>query len=121
MPEFIINEEVKTDTPIIEVTIGTNNTLKPGHQIDRYGGFHKDGKHQDKGTFVADSGTPYEHRALPDGSDKKPYKKYEVVKPIEVKSGPAAPWFGQPGGGTQHELPDSIDNLLASGHIKEVP
>jgi hypothetical protein len=30
MPEFIINEDIKTETPTIEVTIGTNNTLKPG-------------------------------------------------------------------------------------------
>lgn len=30
MPEFIINEDIKTETSTIEVTIGPNNTLKPG-------------------------------------------------------------------------------------------
>ncbi len=99
----------------------SDNTLQPGHQIDRYGGWNDEKGFHDKGTFVADSGTPYGQRALPAGTDQKPYKKYEVVKPLPVKTGPAAPWFGEPGGGTQHELPDSIDNLLASGHIKEVP
>jgi len=30
MPEFIVNEDVKTDTPTVEVTITDANALKPG-------------------------------------------------------------------------------------------
>ncbi|NUP11308.1 MAG: glycohydrolase toxin TNT-related protein, partial [Polyangiaceae bacterium] len=97
------------------------STLQPGHQIDRYGGYtDESGRFRDRGTFVADTGTPYEQRALPDGSNQKPYRRYEVVRPIPVQSGPAAPWFGQPGGGTQHELPDSVENLTAQGYLREV-
>lgn len=97
-----------------------DGTLQPGHQIDRYGGYMENGEFRDRGTFVADTGTPYEQRALPDGTDQKPYRRYEVVRPIPVQTGPAAPWFGQPGGGTQHELPDSVENLTAQGYLREV-
>jgi hypothetical protein len=45
---------------------------------------------------------------------------YKVMKPIDVDAGPAAPWFGQPGGGTQYELPATIKELVASGHLKPI-
>ena len=32
------------------------------------------------------------------------YSVFEVVKPIEVKSGVVAPWFNQQGGGIQYQL-----------------
>jgi len=99
------------------------NTLQPGHVIDRYGGrVGPDGRFTDTGRYVADDGTPYGERALPAGTDQRPYRRYEVVRPIPVESGPASPWFGEPGGGTQHHLPPGgVDSLLASGHIREVP
>ncbi|WP_394355415.1 TNT domain-containing protein [Halocynthiibacter styelae] len=50
-----------------------------------------------------------------------PYRQYEVIYSIpQVNSGPAAPWFGRPGGGTQHQLPMSIDELLDQGFIRQV-
>jgi len=79
-------------------------TLQPGIQIDRYGG--------PAGNFTSPEGTPFWARALPPESLKKPYLKYEVLKPVNVNSGKAAPWFGQPGMGTQYEFSKSIQQLV---------
>lgn len=88
-------------------------TLQPGTRIDRYG--------YEGGTFVSPAGTPYPARALPPGTDKKPYNIYEVVKPIEnVQAGKVAPWFGEFGCGTQYELPSPVADLRESGHLKKV-
>ena len=38
-------------------------------------------------------------------SETRPYKVYEVTKPIpNVQEGEVAPWFGEEGGGTQYDL-----------------
>ncbi len=97
-------------------------SLEPGAKLSRYGGWvDKDGQFQDKGSFVAPQDVPYNMRALPPGTDSKPLSSYEVVKRIEqVPSGPAAPWFGEPGGGVQHDLPMSINQLLAGGYIRVI-
>jgi len=50
----------------------------------------------------------------------EPLHTYEVVKPVDVLEGPAAPYYGQPGMGTQYKLPDSIDNLVKTGVLREV-
>jgi hypothetical protein len=79
------------ETPVTE-------KLGVGTRIDRYG--------DDTGTFFAPQGTPYWMRSLPAWiADTKPYNVYEVIRPIEVQSGKAAPWFGQFGQGTQYEFP----------------
>jgi RHS repeat-associated protein len=89
----------------------SKGTLGKGTKFDRYGGTD--------GNFVADLGTPFGERALPSSYAKRNFNSYEVVKPIRgVRSGPIAPWFGQPGGGIQHELPHSIDYYLNKGYIK---
>ncbi len=87
-------------------------TLKPGTRIDRYG--------YEGGTFVSPEGTPYANRALALGTESKPYNVYEVVKPLNAQGGKIASWFGQPGGGTQYELGQSISDLLEAGIIKKV-
>jgi RHS repeat-associated protein len=87
-------------------------TLNPGTLIDRFG--------LDTGTFVAPLGTPIPLRALPPGVAGRPYGAFEVLKPIEVKAGPARPWFGQPGLGTQFELPMSVRELIQSGHLRAI-
>ncbi|CAM2748279.1 filamentous hemagglutinin [Pseudomonas gessardii] len=96
--------------------------LQPGQTFDRYGGrFDEKGNFTDQGKFVAPKDVPFDQRALPDSSLKSPYQQYEVIKPIpEVNSGNAAPWFGKPGGGTQYQLPMSIDELLKEGFIKPI-
>jgi hypothetical protein len=86
-------------------------TLSPGTRIDRFG--------HEGGTFVSPEGTPFTLRGLPPESGKKPYNIYEVVKPLDVQSGTAAPAFGG-GLGPQYELPASIDVLVKSGHLRRV-
>ena len=53
--------------------------------------------------------TPYPMRALPPGSNQKPYTIYKVLKPIDnVAACKIMPWFGEIGLGTQYELPKSV-------------
>jgi hypothetical protein len=95
-------------------------TLTPGTRISRYGGFLDEaGEFKDFGTFVAPDDVPLPMRALPRGSEARPYTVYEVLKPMEdVPSGPAAPWFGQIGLGKQLELPLPIQDLIEQGFIR---
>ena len=86
--------------------------LPSGTIIDRYG--------LGLGSFVAPEGTPIAARRLsPTTTALFPEPSaYRVVVPIEVDTGLSAPFFGQPGFGIQHKLPDSIDNLLDFGIIE---
>ncbi|GEM56358.1 hypothetical protein B0A58_00240 [Flavobacterium branchiophilum NBRC 15030 = ATCC 35035] len=100
----------------------TNTTLNKGSTFDRFGGWvDENGNFQDKGTFAGKEGTPYTERALPKGTDAKPYKRYEVIKEIPtVSKGEIIPWFGEKGGGIQYELPASINDLIKEGYIKPI-
>ena len=60
----------------------------------------------------------YSARSLPPGSENSAFYTYEVLKPFDVNSGTSAPWFDQPGGGTQYQLPMSIRELRRYGYIK---
>ena len=43
----------------------------------------------------------------------------EVVQPVNVLKGPVAPWFGQPGGGTQFILLDGpVIQLVNDGFLE---
>jgi hypothetical protein len=95
--------------------------LQPGARFDRYGGEFVDGQFVDRGDFVSPSGVPFEQRALPSSAANRPYQEYEVLQPIpNVNSGSAAPWFGQPGGGTQYQMPMSINELVRQGFIRPI-
>ncbi|MFN8397064.1 MAG: DUF4157 domain-containing protein [Bacteroidia bacterium] len=105
--------------------------LKAGDSFDRFGGrLDADGNFVDSGRFVAPYGADFGGRALPqsklDGdpsTGKKPdtLKGYKIVKDIPVLEGDAIPWFGQPGGGKQYELPEGgIDKLIKDGYIVEI-
>jgi filamentous hemagglutinin len=48
------------------------------------------------------------------------YTKYRVLKPIKSKTGIAAPWFGKPGGATQHMTNMSIRNLIRHGYLEVI-
>lgn len=85
--------------------------LEPGTRIDRYG-------RPDAGGFVSPEGVPYENRALRPGTDG--YTVYEVNKPLPVTESRATPWFNQPGGGPQYELPVDIRVLLKRNIISIV-
>ena len=71
----------------------TDATLRPGMRIDRYG--------PHSGKFASPEGTPAAARSLPPGRASEPIRSFEVLKPLEVEEGLAAPAFGQPGMGTQ--------------------
>ncbi|MDR2088480.1 MAG: TNT domain-containing protein [Clostridiales Family XIII bacterium] len=87
-------------------------TLMPGTIVDRYGG--------ETGKFVSPQGTPYANRSLPPSSDARPYNAYEVVKPIDVKSGKISPWFDQPGGGNAVSACPINRKFSSIGIFKEV-
>ncbi len=96
----------------IEGTVG-RKFLMPGELIDRYG--------FNGGKFVSPAGTPISARAVRPGTEKLPFTTFRVAKPIEVLSGGVAPWFGENGLGTQHELPVSVNTLLKRGFLDLVP
>lgn len=76
--------------------------LFPGQAIDRFG--------SEYGAFVAPAGTPYGARSIsPQSLEGSPaaacnYHAYRVRKGFRAWTGPAVPWFGQPGLGVQYEL-----------------
>jgi len=103
--------------------IGTakDNVLPEGTKLDRLG--------NEQGTFLAPAGTPLPDRALAPGSNAEVLTEYIVIKPLPVKSGDAAPAFGQPGGGIQFKSniinpetgrPATVEWLLENGYIQKV-
>lgn len=65
--------------------------------------------------------TPYPMRALPPGSNQKPYTIYRVLKPIDnVAASKIMPWFGEIGLGAQYELPKSVKLYIEAGYLEEV-
>ncbi|GAA5186658.1 hypothetical protein GCM10023322_33410 [Rugosimonospora acidiphila] len=87
----------------------TRQTLLPGYRLDRFG--------FTGGTFLSPIGTAFNARSLPPQNLSTPpfppdtapaplanYHTYCILKPFSVDSGSIAPWFAQPGGGTQFEL-----------------
>jgi hypothetical protein len=103
-------------------------TLLPGYRLDRFG--------FPGGTYLAPLGTPFGSRSLPPANLSTPetaplanYHVYCVLKAFTVDSGPTAPWFGQPGMGTQFKLEQrhlteagsqlSITWLVENGYLVE--
>ena len=86
--------------------------LQPGEMFDRFG--------LDTGRFASPAGTPAYMRSLPPGATESPYSMFRVLKPLDVQSGTAAPWFGQPGGGVQYQFSQSIQSLIKNGYIERV-
>lgn len=84
--------------------------------VDRYGA--------PSGTFVSPAdpeSATYGARALPYDKNKMPFHRYEVLKPIPVKAGKAAWWFGEPGGAVQYKTEKTVQQLIDDGSLKEVP
>lgn len=90
----------------------SSGQLRKGEKFQRYG--------SDGGTFAAPAGTPKEALSLPP-QNTGVASNWEVLESIPVDKGPAAPWFGQPGGGTQYQLPMSIKDLEKNGFIRRIP
>ncbi len=88
--------------------------LEPGTVLDRFG--------ENGGRFLSPAGTPYDARALSPDSLSAPYRGFEVLRPLPVQSGPIAPAFGMPGGGTQFFTGGStVQDLIRGGYLRELP
>jgi RHS repeat-associated protein len=88
-------------------------TLPRGTLVDRYG--------STLGRFVSPAGTSFGARSLPNSAQLSPFRTFEVMESLRVQSGVAAPWFGQPGGGTQYMFPSPLSDLARWGVLREVP
>lgn len=97
-----------------------NKTLIPGTKVDRYGGWTDASGFRDTGNFLSPAGSSFVGRALPDSTLTKPLSTYEVLKPYDVDAGPAIPWFGKTGMGTQYETHDFIEDLISDGVLKKL-
>jgi len=86
--------------------------LRAGTVIDRFG--------QPTGNFLAPADASYMGRAVPYDRLKMPYYRYEVVKPLRVQAGKAAPWFDQPGGGMQYKAGERVQVLVERGYLRQV-
>lgn len=85
-----------------------------------------------KGGFIAPAGAGFAQRAIPPDSllnrftlnstNPNNYHVYKVLRGFTVHAGPIAPWFEQPGGGTQYWLGDgwSVQMLLDGKKLEEV-
>ncbi len=108
----------------IQGTVIDNAQLPEGTAIDRFG--------YPGGAYLSPDGVPFAERALPPDSATKPYFQYVVADPSKLPPGwrieesQVAPWFHQPGGGTQYRIiaPDSerpsTQALVDSGFLREV-
>jgi len=88
-------------------------SIRPGAVLSRFG--------YPGGSYFSPSSVPYGARALPAGTDEnKPLFTYVVLKPFRVKTGQAAPWFGEVGGGTQFKLDDgaNVKQLIEGGYLR---
>jgi len=76
------------------------------------------------GRYLADPGTAWYQLSLPYRNPcyagRAAPTAYVVLRRIEgIQMGPAAPWFGQPGGGTQYYLGEdrSVGDLIRDGFL----
>jgi hypothetical protein len=104
-------------------TIIDNAQLAAGTELGRFG--------YPGGTYLAPEGTPFADLSLPPDSAAKPYYQYVVDEPSSLPPGwrieqsQAAPWFDQPGGGTQYRIiaPEgvqaSVQTLVDWGFLRE--
>jgi len=86
--------------------------LPAGTEVDRFG--------TPAGNLCFAAGTPYPSRSLPPETLSVGYHRYRLARSVELLTGTAVPWFGQPGGGIGYYLPGSIAGLLADATLTEV-
>lgn len=96
-----------------------NVTLPVGQKLDRFGG--------EGGNFLSPLGAPYIERSLPpsnldtfDGEFPYNYHVYEVTKELVVTIGPVAPWFEQPGMGSQFVTSSNVSVLLDGEYLRRL-
>lgn len=90
-------------------TVIDNAEVPQGTIMDRFG--------HPGGAWLSPDGTPFAERALPPDSANKTYYQYVVGDPANIPHGyrieesQVAPWFHQPGGGTQFESLDPTEGM----------
>ncbi len=89
--------------------------LQQGQVVDRYGGT------TDRSSFVSPEGTLIENRSLHPNTNTNIYERYEVLQPFSVQAGRVAPFYGQPGMGTQYQTPQAINILVTQGFLRLIP
>jgi hypothetical protein len=87
----------------------TTIALPPGTVLWRYGG--------PGGRFVTDPNTAPWQLSLPPGQVTIPTAYITTDTIPFVLAGPAGPWFGQPGGGMQYQLPFPIEYYLQGNRM----
>ncbi len=86
--------------------------LAPGTVVDSFGPTYS--------RVVYDPRTPFAERSLPIDYAASGYRQWRVLKETPVWAGPVAPWFGQPGGGTQYITLQPLIDLVGTEFIEEV-
>ncbi|MGB3520739.1 MAG: TNT domain-containing protein, partial [Mycobacterium sp.] len=103
-------------------TVIPDADLTAGTELGRFG--------SEYGGYMAPEGTPFAELSLPPESATMPYLRYVVNDPTALPPGwhieqsQTAPWFHQPGGGTQFRIIDefgdtgSVEELIRSGFLR---
>ena len=91
----------------------SNYSLKTGDIITRYG--------KETGRYASPKGVEFNQRSLAPGTELTRMYTYRVVKPITVKAGIAAPFFGASGGGIQYLFDKSIYWYIKNGYLERLP
>ena len=88
--------------------------LKPGSKLGRFGTYRK------TSDFVCAPGSDPETLSLPPYIDTSIYQEFTVLKPMPgVTQSTVAPWVGSVGGGTQFNLPMTIEELIRQGYLRK--
>lgn len=118
------DDSLPTKPYAVPGTVVPDANLPAGTVLGRFGSPY--------GAYLAPDGTPFAQLSLPPESALKPYYQYVVKDPnllprgYHIEQSEVAPWFHQPGGGTQYRVigPDGkdapVDALLDSGYLGDV-
>ncbi len=121
---FYPDDTLPTKPYAVPGTIVPDANLPAGTVLGRFG--------HPGGAYLAPDGTPFAQLSLPPESALKPYYQFVVEDPkllprgYHIEQSKVAPWFHQPGGGTQYRVigPDGrdapVDALLDSGYLGDV-
>jgi hypothetical protein len=104
-------EAGKTWYPPNDGAVGSpvRTNLPKDYVLDRFGGEH--------GSFLSAAGDSFESRALPPSSVGTPNQYVVTARGaarMTVEKAEIAPWFGEPGGGTQYRLIDAASGKSMS-------
>ena len=70
--------------------------------------------------FLSPDGTGYPQRGLPASNLAEGYHRYRVLKPLPANEGVIGPAFGEPGGGLQYRLTESVQWYIDHDYLEEI-